>query len=110
MTILSSLDWIIYKQLDSFITYLYSIAWRNHGNGETLISLFCRYINLKVDLDDKKMKIVWFNVKKIVLSIVRGYQSLYISLKFNYKFNSWLLQCFSLIFSILSPWKVFYII
>ena len=41
-----------------------------------------------MDLDDKKMKIVWFNVKKIVLGIVRGYQSLYISLKFNYKFNS----------------------
>ena len=42
----------------------------------------------KVDLDDKKMKIDWFNLKKIVLGTVRGDQFLYISLKFDYKFNS----------------------
>jgi len=42
----------------------------------------------KVDLDEKKMKIVWFNLKKIVLGTVRGDQFLYISLKFDYKFKS----------------------
>ena len=41
----------------------------------------------KVDSDDKKMKIDWFILNKIVLDIVRGDQFLYISLKFNYKFN-----------------------
>jgi len=41
----------------------------------------------KVDSNDKKMKINWFNLKKIVLSIIRGDQFLYISLKFDYKFN-----------------------
>ena len=54
----------------------------------------------KVDSDDKKMKIDWFKLKKIVLDTVRGVQLLYISLKFDYKYNSWLLQCFSLSFSI----------
>ena len=42
----------------------------------------------KVDLDDKKIKLDWFNLKKIVLDIIRGDQFLYISLKFDYKFNS----------------------
>ena len=32
----------------------------------------------KMDLDDKKMKIDWFNLKKIVLDTVRGNQFLYI--------------------------------
>ena len=49
-----------------------------------------------MDSDDKKMKIDWFKLKKIVLDTVRGVQLLYISLKFDYKYNSWLLQCFSL--------------
>ena len=43
----------------------------------------------KVDSNDKKMKIDWFNLKKIVIGTVRGDQFLYyISLKFDYKFNS----------------------
>ena len=42
----------------------------------------------KVDSDDKKMKIDWFKLKKIVLDTVRGVQLLYISLKFDYKYNS----------------------
>ena len=42
----------------------------------------------KVDLDDKKIKIDWFNLKKIVIGIVRGDQFLYISLNFDYKFKS----------------------
>ena len=42
----------------------------------------------KVDSDDKQMKIDWFILNKIVLDIVRGDQFLYISLKFDYKFNS----------------------
>ena len=33
----------------------------------------------KVDLDDKKMKIDWLNLKKIILNIIRGDQFLYIS-------------------------------
>ena len=41
-----------------------------------------------MDLDDKKMKIDWINLKKIVLGTVRGDQFLCISLKFDYKFNS----------------------
>ena len=32
----------------------------------------------KMDLDDKKMKLDWFNLKKIVLDTVRGDQFLYI--------------------------------
>ena len=32
----------------------------------------------KVDPDDNKMKIDWFNLKKIVLDIVQGDQFLYI--------------------------------
>ena len=42
----------------------------------------------KVNSDDKKVKIDQFNLKKIVLDTVRGAQFLYISLKFDYKFNS----------------------
>ena len=33
----------------------------------------------KVDPDDRKMKIDWFNIKRIVLSTIRGDQFLYIS-------------------------------
>ena len=54
----------------------------------------------KMDLDDKRMKIDKFKLKKIVIGIVRGDQFLYISLKFDYKYNSRLLQCFSLSFLI----------
>ena len=42
----------------------------------------------KVDLDNKKIKIDWVILNKIVLSTVQGDQFLYISLKFDYKFNS----------------------
>ena len=35
-------------------------------------------ITSKVDLDDKKMKINWFNLKKIVLGTVWGDKFLYI--------------------------------
>ena len=33
----------------------------------------------KIDPNDKKMKIDWFNLKKIVLGTIRGDQFLYIS-------------------------------
>ena len=33
----------------------------------------------KMDSDDKKMKLNWFNLNKIVLSIIREDQFLYIS-------------------------------
>ena len=42
----------------------------------------------KMDLDDKRMKIDKFKLKKIIIGIVRGDQFLYISLKFDYKFSS----------------------
>ena len=48
----------------------------------------------KVDYDDKRMKMNKFELKKIVIGTVRGDQFLYISLKFDYKYNSRLLQCF----------------
>ena len=54
----------------------------------------------KVDSNDKRMKIDKFKLKKIVFGTIWGDQFLYISLKFDYKYNSWLLQCFSLSFSI----------
>ena len=41
----------------------------------------------KVDSDYKKKKIDWFKLKEIVLGAVRGDQFLYISLKFDYKYN-----------------------
>ena len=43
----------------------------------------------KVDLDDKKMKIDWFGLKKTIFRTIRGDQFLYILiLKFDYKFSS----------------------
>ena len=54
----------------------------------------------KVGSNDKNRKIDWFKLKKIILGIVRGDQFLYISHKFDYKFDSWLLQCFSLDFDL----------
>ena len=52
----------------------------------------------KVGSKDKKRKIDWFEVKKIILGTVWEDQFLYISHKFDYNFGSWLLQCFSLDF------------
>ena len=54
----------------------------------------------KVDSNDKKMKIDGFILNKVVIGTVRRDQFLYTSLKFDYKFNSWLLQYFSLNFLI----------
>ena len=45
----------------------------------------------KVKLDDKRMKMNKFELKKIVLDTVREYQFLYIYLNFDYKYNSGLL-------------------
>ena len=56
--------------------------------------------NIKVDLDDKKMKLDRFVVKKIVLGTIRGDQFLYLSFRFDYKVSSRFLQCFSLYFLI----------
>ena len=54
--------------------------------------------NIKVDLDDKELKLDKFMVKKIVLSTTQGDQFLYLSFRFDYKVNSRLLWCFSLPF------------
>ena len=62
--------------------------------------------NIKVDSNDKKMKLDRFMVKKIVLGTVRGDQFLYLSFRFDYKVSSKSLQCYSLHFPIplsLSP-------
>ena len=68
--------------------------------------------NVKVDPDDKRMKLDRFVVKKIVLGTVRGDQFLYISFKFDYKVSSRLLQCFSLDFwspiLIAPPYYIFF--
>ena len=47
--------------------------------------------NIKVDLDNKKMKLDKFVVKKIVIGIIRGDQFLYLSFRFDYKVSSRLL-------------------
>ena len=62
--------------------------------------------NISVDLDDKKMKLDRFVVKKIVLGIIRGDQLSYLSLRFDYEVNSRLLQCSSLCLPIPFPWWV----
>ena len=58
--------------------------------------------NIKVDPDDKKMKLDRFMVKKIVLGTVLRDQFLYLSFKFDYKVSSRFQQCFSLCF-LISP-------
>ena len=45
-------------------------------------------ITIKVNSDDERMKMNKFELKKIVIGTVRGDQFLYISLKFDYKYNS----------------------
>ena len=45
-------------------------------------------ITTKVNSDDERMKMNKFELKKIVIGTVRGDQFLYISLKFDYKYNS----------------------
>ena len=54
----------------------------------------------RVDSNDKNRKLDWFKLKKIVIGTIQGDQFLCISHKFNYKFDSRLLQCFSLDFLI----------
>ena len=44
-------------------------------------------ITNKVNFDDKKMKLDWFNLKKIILNTVKENQFLCISLMFDYKFQ-----------------------
>ena len=66
--------------------------------------------NIKVDPDDKKMKLYKFVVKKIIIGIIRGDQFLYLSFKFDYKVSSRLLQWSSLPFPIPFPWSFFPVI
>ena len=47
--------------------------------------------NIKVDPDDKKIKLDRFVVKKIVLGTVQGDQFIYLSFRFDYKVSSRLL-------------------
>ena len=64
----------------------------------------------KVGSSDKNRKINGFQLKKVALGEVRGDQFLYLYLKYDYKFISRLLQCFSFDFFSLFPWRVSYII
>ena len=66
--------------------------------------------NIKVDSDDKMMKLYKFVVKKIIIGIIRGDQFLYLSFRFDYKVSSRLLQCSSLHFPIPFPWSFFPVI
>ena len=68
------------------------------------------WIANKVDSSDKNKKINGFQLKKVVHGEIRGDQFLYLYLKYDYKFISWLLQCFSFDFSSSFPWRVSYII
>ena len=45
-------------------------------------------VTIIMDLDDNKVKIDWFYLKKIVLGTIREDQLLYISLEFDYKYSS----------------------
>ena len=54
----------------------------------------------RVDSNDKNKKLNLFKLKKIVISTIQEDQFLCISHKFDYKFDSRLLQCFSLDFPI----------
>jgi len=54
------------------------------------------WIENKVDSSDNNRKINGFQLKKVILGEVWGDQLLYLYLKYDYKFISWLLQCFSL--------------
>ena len=45
-------------------------------------------ITIKVDSDDKIMKIEKFTLKKIILGTILGYQFLFVYHKFDYKFGS----------------------
>ena len=40
-----------------------------------------------MDLDDNKVKVDWFYLKKIVINTVRGDQFMYILLEVDYKYN-----------------------
>ena len=58
------------------------------------------WIAIIVDLNDNKVKIDWFSLKKMVLGIVRGDQFLYIFLEVDYKYSSY---CYSISFLFFRP-------
>ena len=66
--------------------------------------------NIKVDPNDKKIRLEKFMVKKIVIGIIQGNQFLYLSFRFDYKVSSRFLQCLSLCFPISFSWWVPFII
>ena len=45
-------------------------------------------VTIIIDLDDKKVNIDWFYLKKIILGIIQVDQFLYICLEFDYRHNS----------------------
>ena len=53
----------------------------------------------KIDLDDKRMKIDQFNLKKTILSIVRGDQSLYIDSQISLQVQLLIVIVFFFLFS-----------
>jgi len=55
------------------------------------------WITIIMDLDDNKVKIDLFYLKKIVLGTIQGNRFLYISLEFDYKHRSCYYSIFLLI-------------
>ena len=107
---LSSKQLKMWKNITLLILLLYQIwvpspknGWTQAKNNEFVESELENWAKMssttnKVGSNDKNRKINWFKLKKIILDTVRRDKFLYISHKFDYKFDSWLLQCFSLDF------------
>ena len=46
------------------------------------------WVTIIIDLDDNKVKVDWFYLRKIILDLVRGDQFLYILFEVGYKYSS----------------------
>ena len=109
---LSSKQLKMWKNITLLILLLYQIwvpspknGWTQAKNNEFVESELENWAKMssttiKVGSNDKNRKIDWFKLKEIIIDTIQGDQFLYIFFKFNYKFGSWLLQCFFLDFSI----------
>ena len=55
------------------------------------------WVTIIMDSDDKKVKIDWFYLKKIIIDTIQGDQCLYISIEFDYRHSSCCYSVFLLI-------------